>query len=136
VFEQILQSFAISSGFRSPRTGTLVVMLHSVERADLRREQARLRRELDSLKRTAEGWKTELYSNISLAKELGLLSPDTPLGISEEKAIGLLWATIAQADRRGTTSDFQPAPPSLESPAREIVSLRQEEQELALSLSI
>jgi hypothetical protein len=112
------------------------VIAKQAELADLRREQARLRRELDSLKHTAEEWKTELYSNISLAKELGLLSPDTPLEISEEKAIGLLWAIVAQADRRGTTADFQPAPPSLESPAREIVSLRQEEQELALSLSI
>jgi hypothetical protein len=112
------------------------VIAMQAELADLRRERVRLQRELDSLKHTAEEWKTELYSNISLARELGLLSPETPLDISEEKAISLLWAIIAQADRRGSASDFQPEPPSLESPAREIVSLRQEEQELALSLSI
>jgi uncharacterized coiled-coil DUF342 family protein len=112
------------------------VIAMQAELADLKRERARLLRELDSLRHTAEEWKTELYSNISLARELGLLSPNTPLDISEEKAISLLWAIIAQADRRGSDPDFRPEPPSIESPAREIVSLRQEEQELALSLSI
>ena len=112
------------------------VIAKQADLAEKRREQNRLRREIDSLKQTSERWKTELHSNVSLAKELGLLSPDTPLDISEEKAISLLWAVIAQADQKTKTSGFTPAPPSLDSPANEIVSLRQEEQELALSLSV
>ena len=112
------------------------VIAKQADLAEKRREQNRLRREVDSLKYTADQWKTELYSNVSLARELGLLSPGTPLDISEEKAIGLLWAIVAQADQKTKISGFTPAPPSLDSPANEIVSLRQQEQELALSLSV
>jgi hypothetical protein len=111
------------------------VIAKQAELADKRREQGRLRRELESLKQTAERWKTELFSNLSLAKELGLLSPQTQLDVTEERAIGLLWAVVHQADQKDKTPGFNPAPASLESPANEIVTLRQNEQELALSLS-
>ena len=112
------------------------VLAKQAELAELKREQVRLRRELDSLKRTADDWKADVYSNVSLAKELGLLSPETPLDLSEERAIGLLWAVVAQADQGAKGGSSNPNPASLDSPATEIVSLRQQEKELALSLSV
>lgn len=129
--EKLKNVFPYALGITTPE-----LIAKQAELAEKRREQNRLRRELDSLRQTAEQWKTELYSNISLAKELGLLSPETPLDISEDRAISLLSAVIAQADQKTKRSGFSPAPPSLDTPANEIVTLRQEEQELALSLSV
>jgi hypothetical protein len=111
------------------------VIAKQAELSEKRREHARLNRELDSLKKTAEQWKAELYSNVSLAKELGLLSPETPLDITEERAISLLWTVVARADQKVMASGSTSATASLASPAKEIVDLREKEQELALSLS-
>lgn len=111
------------------------VIAKQAELAEKKREHARLRRELDSLKQTADQWKTQLLTNLSLAKEFGLLSPETDLNVSEERAIGLLSAIVQQADQKTIVPGFTPAPVSLESSANEVVTLRQREQEIAFSLS-
>jgi hypothetical protein len=63
VIEQILQSFATSSGFRSPRTGTLVVMLHSVERVHPTTE---LRTRLVEFPAPDESGSLPAYENVRL----------------------------------------------------------------------
>jgi hypothetical protein len=114
---------------------TADVLAKRYELDELRREHRSVQRELSSLREGAQKWLTELQINLSRAREFGLLPPETPVDLPEQRAIALLRGVVTRRE----STDKSEAPslprPSVMTLSEEIVSLRRIEEEQAINLS-
>src|ERR1035438_717911 len=111
------------------------VLAKRYELDELRREHRSAVRELGNLRDGAQQWITQLRINLSRARELGLLPPESSVELPEQQAITLLRTVVNRQDTADHPRVGAVPRPSVITLAEEIVSLRHTEQEQAISLS-
>jgi len=111
------------------------VLAKRYELDELRREHRSAVRELGNLRDGAQQWITQLRINLSRARELGLLPPESSIELPEQQAITLLRSVVNRQDTADDSKARTTPRPSVLTLAEEIVSLRHMEQEQSISLS-
>jgi len=111
------------------------VLAKRYELDELRREHRSAVRELGNLRDGAQQWITQLRINLSRARELGLLPPESSIELPEQQAIALLRTVVNKQDTADHPRTGAIPGPSVLTLAEEIVSLRHMEQEQSISLS-
>ena len=111
------------------------VLAKRYELDELRREHRSALRELGNLRAGAQQWITQLRINLSRARELGLLPPESSVELPEQRAIALLRTVVSGQDTADHPREGAAPRPSVTTLGEEIVSLRRMEQEQAISLS-
>jgi hypothetical protein len=97
---------------------------------ELRREEKRLSREIETLKQASDRWLAELHINLSKARELGLIPKDTPANVSQQEGIGLLRQVVTRPYERPRVTAQ-----TINTVLAELNDLKGEEASVSLDLS-
>ena len=111
------------------------VLAKRYELDELRRQHRSALRELNNLRDGAQEWITQLRINLSRARKLGLLPPESSVELAERPAIALLRTVVGRQDTVDHPRSGAVPRPSVTALGEEIVSPRRMEQERALNLS-
>lgn len=108
------------------------VLAKRLEINQVLKELKRKEKDLNNLKGVSEKWKVEISGWISAAKELGLINPNKDLkNLTYEEQVDLL--TLISEKK---ASDSTIINTNLQQSSKEIVSLRKEENEISLQLTL